>query len=216
MTNSKHKTTGQYARKIELGHDYQEAKRNTTLPTYTAEELSTEVWAPVTADTPIPLEASNLGRIRLTEDRKVLPVGVSHSGYLIVSLPIRCHPRTLAVAPLVYSAWHPNTPLCRAVRRDEDKPRMCVAFRDGDHTNTRPDNLVPMPFLRACHRTASKCTPILVDGYVYPGAVEVAKVYAVTPPTVVRWIARNRTRWGNPIRYAPEYAHSMDGMTVRL
>lgn len=201
-----HKRTGQYARKVALGHDYNEAKSKTKMPTYTDEELATEVWAPVPVETPYPLEASNLGRIRLADTCKVLPHQVTHSGYLIVTFPwrLKAKPHNLAVAPLVWSAWNPT--LSRIGQN--------IAFVDGNKANVRPSNLVAMAHLRAIRRRTA--TPVLVDGVVYPGTVEVARAYAVTIPTIVRWIAHNRTRWGNPIRFAPEYAKSMDGLTVRL
>lgn len=209
MTKNNTKSTGQYAHKIALGHDYREAKAKMVLPVYSAADLATEVWLPVTLNTPSALEASSLGRIRLADDRRILPYGVSHAGYLIVTLPYKTSPRTWAVAPLVWSAWHP----AESTTTGDDKP--CVAFRDGDHSNVRPDNLLILPFKRALRRNG-KCRPIACGGYVYPGAAEAAKALNVCIPTVAAWLAKGTTNKGVPIRFAPEYAKSMDGLTVRL
>lgn len=201
---SNNKRTGQYARKIQLGHDYTEAKSKTKMPTYTAKQLESEVWVPVNIDTPVELEASSIGRIRLADTKQVLTLNVNHVGYIIACLPEPIRPKTIAVAPLIWAAWNPGI----------DKGENQVAFRDGNKANLLPSNLTIMPHRRAVRR--KRCIPIRIEDRVYPGAAEVAEVYKVSVPTVVRWLAKRKTRNSEYIRYVPEFLSRIDGMTVRL
>lgn len=200
------------------GHTYRAIRAKTNLPTFTAEELRSEVWAEVPEGVaPCRLEASNLGRLRDYQTKRVLSVNIQHSGYIIAFMPNGARPRTMALAPLIWAAWAGSP---ATFREGWD-----IDHIDGDKTNNRPQNL---RLLSHSRNTARGHRPVVHRGTVYPSSNAAARALGVCGETIARWIEEDsKPRWGGiirragytpdgePIRFADELRDVCDGLTVR-
>ena len=201
----------QYDRQKRCGHTYANAKANYVPPTFTEEELATEVWTDVPSILTggLKVEASSLGRVRKAKTKYIYSPQINFCGALIVNARVpdeNTNSRMIQVSKVVFYAWNPHL-LDILIDADLD-----IDHIDSDKTNNRPGNLRLIPHIRNARRARE---PIQIGETIYPGKNAVAESYGVTPRTVDYWVQRGRANDGSEIKVRTDLKSS-DGLVCRL